>query len=406
MTSAPGGEGLVGGERSAVSKWAPVLVALVFLVALNLRPALTSVGPLLPQIGNEMGLNEGVQGLLGALPLLAFAAISPLVQHPARRFGMERSLLTALAALAVGVLIRSCGGNAGLWAGTIILGSAIAVGNVLVPTIVKRDYRHHVSLATGIYSACIGIGASIASAVAVPLSHSVGWRGSLSFWAIPALLVALLWIRRARNAGQADVAAAATGHPLISVWKQRTAWLVTAFMGLQSTTFYVMVTWLPTIETSAGLSAEQAGLHLFLFQLVGVAAGLTIPRLMRHPDNQRTAAITASVPMVIGVGGLIIAPALSVIWVVIAGLGNGASLVVALTLISLRGRSHHETTQLSGMAQSLGYLFAATGPIVAGYLAEHTGTWQFSLIMIGVLAIVQVVVAVPAGRDRSEPVRG
>lgn len=387
--------------REGASRWwAPVLVALIFLVPLNLRPALTSVGPLLPQIGEDLRVNEGMQGLLGALPLLAFALVSPLVQHPARRFGMERCLLAALVVLAAGVLIRSYTGSVGLWAGTMIVGCAIAVGNVLVPTIVKRDYAGHVSLATGVYSACITIAASVASAVAVPLANSAGWRGSLAFWAIPALVVAVLWIPRARAGGPKQTTSTTIGHPIASVWRQRTAWLVTAFMGLQSTTFYVMVTWLPTIETSTGISPEQAGVHLFLYQIVGVAAGLAIPRLMRRPGSQTAATVTASVPMVIGVTGLLLAPALGAVWAVIAGLGTGASLVVALSLISLRGRSHHETTQLSGMAQSLGYLLAAIGPIVTGYLAEHTGTWRGSLALIGALALVQVIVAVSAGRDR------
>lgn len=389
-------------SRTTITRrWAPVLVALVFLVALNLRPALTSVGPLLPRIGEDLGLNEGMLGLLGTLPLLAFALISPLVQHPARRFGMERSLLAALLLLAAGTVIRSYTGNAGLWAGTMIVGCAIAVGNVLVPTLVKRDYAGHVSLATGIYSACITVAASIASVVAVPLAGSAGWRGSLAVWAILALVVAVLWLPRARAGKPVESTSAAADHPVVSVWQQPTAWLVTAFMGLQSTTFYVMITWLPTIERSTGVSAEQAGVHLFLYQLVGVVGGLAIPRLMRRPDNQIAAAVTASGPMAIGVVGLLSAPALSVVWVVIAGLGSGASLVVALSLISLRGRSHQETTQLSGMAQSLGYLFAAIGPVAAGFIAEHSGNWRASLAMIGVLAIVQIIIAVSVGRDRS-----
>lgn len=382
------------------TKWAPLLVALVFLVALNLRPALTSVGPLLPQIGDEVGLSEGRQGLLGALPLLAFALISPFVQHPARRFGMDRSLLAALIVLALGVVVRSFTGDIGLWLGTVIVGSAIAVGNVLVPTIVKRDYRNHVSLATGVYSACITVAASIASAVAVPLSNAVGWGGSLAFWAIPAIVVALLWTPRAKADAALAASAGAPTHPFVSVWKQRTAWLVTAFMGLQSITFYCMVTWLPSIETSNGTPAEQAGFHLFLYQIVGVAAGLAIPRLMRRPDNQVASAVTASIPMVVGIVGLLLAPVLSVVWTVIAGLGSGAALVVALSLISLRGRSQQETTQLSGMAQSLGYLLAAAGPVAAGYLAEYTGNWHASLAMIGTLAVIQVFVAVFVGRDR------
>ncbi|MFD4669942.1 CynX/NimT family MFS transporter [Lentzea sp. NPDC058450] len=380
---------------------APVLVALVFLVALNLRPTLTTVGPLLPRIGDETGLSEGAQGFLGALPLLAFAAISPLVQHPARRFGVERTLLVALVVLAIGAASRAVFGDVGLWAGTAVAGCAIAVGNVLVPTIVKRDYRDHVSPATGVYSACITVGASVASAVAVPLSHGMGWRGALAFWAVPAVVAAVIWSPRAwlgSPAVPADEAQAA-----VSVWRQPTAWLVTAFMGLQSTTFYVIVTWLPTIEMSEGVPAERAGLHLFVYQLVGVGAGLAIPRLMRHGDDVVRAAVTASVPMVVGVAGLLLMPAWSIVWVVIAGLGTGAALVVALTLISLRGRGQHGTTQLSGMAQSLGYLLAALGPVLAGYLAEHTGTWTASLVLVGVLGVVQVGVALVAGRVPRQP---
>ena len=297
------------------------------------------------------------------------------------------------------MVVRSFTNDAGLWIGTVVLGSAIAVGNVLVPTVVKRDYRDHVSGATGVYSACITVSSSVASGLAVPLASGIGWRGALAIWAVPAMLVALLWVPRAK-ASVPPRPVTVTAEPVVSVWKQPTAWLVTAFMGLQSTTFYVMVTWLPTIEVTAGGSAEQAGFHLFLFQLVGVAGGLAIPQLMRRRDDQVVAAIIASVPMVIGIAGLLVLPGLSTWWAVIAGLGSGASLVVALTLISLRGRGQHETTQLSGMAQSLGYLLAAAGPVVAGFLAEFTGNWHASLIVIGLLAAGQVVVAVFVGVDR------
>ncbi len=377
---------------------AAILAALIFLVAFNLRPALTSVGPLLPQIGADLDLNEGMLGLLGALPLLAFAAVSPLVHFPARRFGLERTLLVALFLLAAGIAVRSFAGTAGLWIGTIIIGSAIAVGNVVVPTIVKRDYPRHVSLATGIYSACIAVTASTASAIAVPVSHNFGWTGALAVWAVPALFVAFLWIPRART----DVQLAATITPdderQRSVWTQGMAWLVAAFMGLQSLTFYFMITWLPTIETSHGVPPAQAGFHLFLYQIVGIVAGLAIPRLMRRPDSQVAAAVTVTVPTLVGVAGFLLLPGLGIVWAIIIGLGSGASLVVALSLMSMRGRTQHETTQISGMAQSVGYLLAAGGPFVAGVLAETTGDWQAPLIMLGVFGTLQLVVAIFVGR--------
>lgn len=376
-----------------------VLVALVFLVALNLRPALTTLGPLLPQIGVDEGIDESVQGLLGSLPLLAFAVVSPFVHHLSKRFGMERSILVALTLLAVGVVIRSFAGTGGLWVGTVVTGSAIAVGNVLVPTLVKRDYSAHVSRATGIYSACITIGASVASAIAVPLSEWIGWRGALAFWAIPAVVVAVIWIPRVRVATSTPGPLANEGDAVSpSVWRQPTAWFVTAFMGVQSTAFYVMVTWLPTIEIAAGMTQHQAGWHLFIYQIVSIPSALLIPLLMRGPRNQVAAALTASVPIFVGVLGLLLLPQLGLLWAIIAGIGSGAALVVALSLISLRGRTQLETTQLSGMAQSLGYLFAALGPVLAGFLAQQTGSWRATLIAFAVLSGVQVLLCFPAGR--------
>ena len=305
---------------SKTASMTPVMVSLVFLVALNLRPALTAVGPLLPSIGAEENLDEGLQGLLGALPLLAFAAVSPLVHLVSRRLGMERTILIALGLLAVGTVVRSYTGAPGLWLGTIVAGSAIAIGNVLVPTLVKRDYVTRISRATSIYSACITISASIASAVAVPLATSTGWRGSLAFWAIPAVVTAVIWLPRARAASPDSDSVLATAVPVGTVWRQSTAWFVTAFMGLQSTTFYIMVTWLPTIETANGNSAQQAGLHLFMYQIVGIVSGLSIPRMMRRPHSQVAAAVTASVPMLVGALGLLLYPGWGIAWAVVGGL--------------------------------------------------------------------------------------
>ena len=382
-----------------MTRSAGLWAALVFLVALNLRPSLTSVGPLLPEIGRDVGLSEGAQGMLGALPLIAFGLFSPLVHRLSGRHGLERPVLGALLILAVAITIRSYGGDAGLWVGTAIGGCAIAVGNVLVPTIVKRDYAGRVSRATGVYSAFLGIAAATASAVAVPLAGATDWQDALAFWAVPAAIVAVLWLPRARAGAPSPAPDPVREGTATSVWRQPTAWWLTAFMGLQSTSFYVMVTWLPTIETDAGISAGTAGLHLFIYQVIGMLAGLAIPSLMR-PHSQVVAAVTASTPMLISALGLIAAPSLGLVWASIAGLGSGSSLVVALSLISLRGRSSSETARLSGMAQSLGYLLAAGGPVLAGYLAEHTGTWTPSLSALAVVVGLQLLVGLRAGRPQ------
>ncbi|MEU4564135.1 MFS transporter [Actinoplanes sp. NPDC023936] len=377
------------------------MTATVFLVALCLRPAITAVGPLLPQISVDEHLGEAAQGLLGALPLLAFALVSPQVHRFARRLGTERAVLAALLVLAAGGVVRSYAGDHGLWVGTAVIGCAIAVGNVLVPVIVKRDYAANVSRATGYYTVCITLAAATASALAVPIAGPTSWRFALSVWSLLALLIAVIWLPRTRaSATPVATPAAPSG---VSVWRQPRAWLITAFMGLQSTTFYMLVTWLPTIEIAGGVSERTAGLHLFLFQGMGIIGGLTIPFLLRHPRHRPLGAVVASLPVLLAIIGLLTAPALAVAWTTIAGLGQGAALVTALTLISLGGRDHAETTRLSGMAQSLGYLLAASGPFLAGLLAERTGAWTASLFLVAGFALLQIAAGAAAARQPGTP---
>ncbi|GAB2613299.1 CynX/NimT family MFS transporter [Kribbella endophytica] len=338
-------------------------------------------------------------GLLGTLPLLAFAFASPLVHLLSRRFGMERTVFVSLLVLAVGTAARPYTGLAGLWIGTVVVGAAIAVGNVLVPVILKRDYAANVSRATGVYTAFITGGAAIASLVAVPIANAAGWRLALAIWGGLAVLVALVWLPRTISPAPVPAAPTTDEAPPVSVWRQPMAWLVTFYMGLQSTSFYLLVNWLPTIEISTGVSERTAGVHIFLFQVFGLIGGLSIPWLMKHPTNQRPGTITASLPILVALLGLLLLPQLALLWVVLAGLGQGAALVAALSLISIRGRSHHETTQLSGMAQAVGYLLAAGGPVAAGLIAEHTGGWDTTLIVFAALAAIQLTLGFAAGRD-------
>ncbi|MEV0802365.1 MFS transporter [Kribbella sp. NPDC050281] len=378
---------------------AALLTATVFLVALCLRPALTAVGPVLPQIGADEQLGEGALGLLGTLPLIAFGLASPLIHRLSRRHGMERAVFVSLLVLAVASVARSYTGLPGLWLGTIVVGAAIAVGNVLVPVILKRDYAGNVSRATGVYTAFITGGAAIASISAVPIADAADWRLALAVWGGLAAVVAVIWLPRQSASVPMPPPDLDEGAAPVSVWRQPMAWLITAFMGLQSTSFYLLVNWLPTIEISTGVSERTAGVHLFLFQCFGLVGGLAIPRLLKHPTDQRAGTITASVPILVALLGILLAPGLIVVWVVLAGLGQGAALVAALSLISIRGRSHHEATQLSGMAQAVGYLLAATGPVIAGFLAERTGNWDATLILFATLAAVQIVIGIIVGRD-------
>ncbi|MFT4185763.1 MAG: MFS transporter [Micrococcaceae bacterium] len=383
------------------ARYATVITALVYLVALNLRPALTSVGPILPELGKELNLGESLQGVLGALPLLAFATISPIVHRFSSRLGIERTIFISLIVLAAGTILRSYAGMTGLWLGTFIIGSAIAVGNVLVPTLVRRDYSGHISLATSIYSACISLAASIASALAAPIAHATNWKVALAFWAIPALVVATLWILRTipkpvfETAPTADEAASDE-----NVWANKTAWILTGMMATQGTIFYTLVNWIPTLEISRGLTANEAGIHLFIYQTISILSGFLVPFLMRNPYSQLPATISATIPLIIGITGLLLVPNLGGIWVAICGIGSGMSMPTVLALISLRGHTTHRTTRLSGMAQSIGYLLAAFGPSLFGYFGEHTGNWKTSLIFLATISIFQLIIAFPAGKEK------
>jgi CP family cyanate transporter-like MFS transporter len=345
-----------------------------------------------------MAMGPAALGLLGALPLIGFALVSPVVSHPARRWGMDRTVLVALVVLVIGCLVRPAGGAGPLWFGTALIGVAAAVGNVLVPAIVKRDFAGRVALATGVYTAVISGSAALASGVAVPLTSITGeWRSTFAAWALlPALAGVLWWVRIRLLPGQ-EVEMAGPTAPRVGLLRSPAAWQLTAFMGLQSFTFYLTITWLPTIEGSFGIPPEVAGLHLLLFQAVGIPVGLLISMGLHRWGNYRAAAMLVSVPMVVAAPGLIIAPELALLWAVLAGMGGGSSLTVAFALIAVRAGSTDDAARLSGMTQSLGYLLAAAGPVVAGVLAARMGTWQPVLVLLGGAGLAQLVVSWWAG---------
>ena len=339
----------------------------------------------------------------------------------------NKVLLWALIALAGGCIVRSLSGESMVWLGTLVIGASIAVGNVLAPAIVKRDFIDNVSFATGAYSACVTAGSALAGLTASAAADALGgWQPALAFWAIPALLAAFLWLLRTKlardiesnQAGEKGSAGkthlermpkstktirpirenAQAKSPLRALLKRPSTWLVTLFMGLQSAAFYTFCNWLPSIAGAAGFSSGEAGVHLFIFQALGIVSGLLIPRFMYLRGNQVRAGLLASAPLLVAALGWLLNPHLSLLWSIFGGIGQGASLVVALTLISLRGRTHAETVALSGFAQSLGYLLAACGPFVFGALKETTQGFEAPLVFMAALATAQCALSFFAGR--------
>ncbi len=378
---------------------ATFLLITVLVVAASLRAAITSVGPLLTLIGNDTHLSKSALGLLGAIPLAAFAIVSPLVQLLVKRFGTERAVLLALVVLTAATVLRSIPGWDGwLWIGTAIIGAAIAVGNVLLPTIVKRDFPNHVAAATGGYVAVLSGFAALASGIALPLGNEFGWRISVGAGALLSLIGAIVWLPRLRH--QVAVKTAAEPPSPGSMWRAPVAWWVAMFFAAQMANFYLLITWLPTIEKHTGQSAVAGGWHLFVFQAAGIVGGLLIPRLMRGRADLRAVSTAVALTMVVAMVGLLLAPALVVLWAIVGGMSAGAALVVGLTFIAARARHTTDAGRLSGMAQSLGYALAMVGPILAGYLLDKTNAWQAPVLLVLVIAVLQLIVGLFAGRDR------
>ncbi|WP_371099086.1 MFS transporter [Streptomyces sp. NBC_01005] len=382
-----------GGQLSAL------LLVGVLLVAANLRAALTGVGPLLPDIGRSTGLSGTWTGLLSTLPLLTFAATSPLVGRTTHRYGAPRTLGLSLAVLAVGLLLRSLPGTFFLFAGTVVVAAAIAYGNVLLPSVVKSTVpEDRISQVTGLYVTAMGFLAAVASGVSVPLADHLpgGWRAALGCWAVLAVLAYAVWAPQYRRTDPATPTYA--GRQRIP-WRSPLAWQVSLFMGLQSLGFYSTIAWLPSIVHDQGVGEAAAGWQLFLFQVVGLVSSSTLPVLTRRWKDQRILAAAASAIGALGFALLAVAPQLAVVSSVLIGFGGGACLVLALAFQGQRAADASQAAALASMAQSVGYLVAALGPLLLGTLHDLTGGWALPLTVLVALTLTQAVVGAGAGRD-------
>jgi CP family cyanate transporter-like MFS transporter len=367
------------------------------LLALNLRPAITAVGPLVGSIQDTTGLSGAAVGLLSGLPLLAFAGFAPLARF-VRRIGLERTLAIAMSMLVVGILLRSSGSTTALFAGTVVLGAGIAVGNVLAPSIIKRDYPERVGSLTTVYALILALSAAIASGLSVPFENVLpgGWRSALALWAIPAAVAALLWARASLHPRQPPPQTDASAKA--SVWHSPLAWCVTGFMGLQSLCFYVVVAWIPLVVQDTGYDPAEGGLLLTGFQLVSVAAGAALPRFLAWRQDQRLLAALSSLSITTGILGLLWHPEWTIAWIVIMGFGSGVCFPLAIAYIGLRSRDHHEAASLSLMAQSMGYLLAAFGPFLFGLAHDLSGSWTLPLWGLAACTLLQSLMGYQGGR--------
>ncbi len=388
-------------RMSSHSRWTNAwLIAGVLLVAVNLRSALSSVGPLVEEIRLATGLSNSLLGLLTTLPLIAFGIISALTPLFTRRFGIGGTLLGAMALLILGIAIRSMESVGALYVGTFLLGVAIAFGNVLLPSIAKRNFDSHSGWITSLYSSAMGVGAALAAGLSYPLTSDfkLGWRGALAVWAIPAILALIVWTPQLRSLKRSEHSRSFK-QSLKDLGASSLAWQVALFMGLQSLTFYVVLAWLPAILISRGYTSSYSGWMLSLSQATGILGSLIVPVVAGRRVDQRGIVVVLLVAEVAGLIGLLM-PQLGwvAVWVSILGFVLGGTFGLALLLIVVRSSTTEIATELSGMAQSIGYLVAATGPFLFGSLFDATGNWSYSLLSLLGIAGLKLCMGLGAAR--------
>ncbi|MGO1174039.1 MAG: MFS transporter [Actinomycetaceae bacterium] len=398
------------GPRSGPSGRELVLALVgVLLVASALRALLTPVGPLLGVLERQTGASTVVLGLLTALPVLAFAVVSPLVHGLSTRFGVERSVFLGLVLVVVGSGLRSV--TSSPWAllgGTAVLGGGIAVGNVLIPVVVKHFFPRRVPEVTGGYMAVQTIGAALAAGLVVPLHDRTGsWQIALGIWVLPAVLALVTWLPRLRTpvvgtpTDARQVNEHGAGHAVDpSPWRSMVGWQVAGYFLVQSAGFYTIINWLPTVSVDLGFTEAEAGSQMFWFMMISLIGNFAAPRLIRVGGDQRFVAVLLPAMIPLPLLGLVHLPQADMLWIAILGIAFGGSMVLSLTLINLRSTGIVGAGRLSSMAQSVAYTGAVCVLVAASLVRDARGAGPDLLWLLGGLAAAQIVVGFLVGRDR------
>ncbi|WP_374106275.1 CynX/NimT family MFS transporter [Streptomyces sp. TRM70350] len=406
---------------SPARAWTTRLVVVgIVLSALNLRPAITSLGALLEEVRDGIGMSGSVAGLLTSVPPLCFAVFGVMAPRLARRFGPGAVVCAGMAAITAGLLIRPyTGGTAGFLAASALALMGIAVSNVLMPVIVKRWFPDRVGSMTGLYSMALALGTSLAAAVTVPITGALGgsWQSGLAVWAALAAVAVVPWIpfvrdrggvrgERSASAGRTSgrerhARAEAASAPGLRITRSRTAWALAVFFGLQATAAYITMGWMAQIFRDAGVPAGTAGLLLAVTMVMGVPLAFVIPRLATRLPQQGPIALALGVCGLAGYAGLYVAPAGGAwAWALLLGVSNCA-FPLALTMVGMRARTGVGVAQLSAFAQSTGYLISIPGPLLVGVLYQHSGGWGVPLALMAALMVPQMAVGLLAGRNRT-----
>ncbi len=361
----------------------------VLLISISLRSPITGVGPLLDQMREQLSLTATQAGMLTTLPLLVLAFFSPIAAKLGRKLGLERALMISIICILIGVFTRSIGSFSTLFSGTLVIAVGIAIANVLLPSLMKRDFPTKVATITSIYVLMMGAGSALSASLAIPIMHLAdslsisfipNWAFALGSMIIFPVIAIFIWVPQMKNhTAPTQDTPELESHSYL--WGSIAAWQITLFLALNSFLMYTFISWLPTILVDSGYSHEKAGLIHGLLQLFTAVPAIIMIPLMAKFQDKRLLSVGLTTLVFCSILGFIFVPNLAVVWAMMFGFGAGGGFILALTLISIRSCDSHQAGALSGMAQCLGYSLAASGPVLIGAIHEYSGSWIQPLIL-------------------------
>ncbi len=391
-------------EIEKVSKTKEILMLLgVIFIASNLRAPLTSVGPVIGEISQSLALSNTTAGLVTTIPLMAFAFLSGMVPRFSRKYGMEFVLLLSLILLSIGLLIRPLGTIVSLFLGAALVGTAITVGNVLMPAFIKNNFPHKVGSMMGIYSVAMNLTAALAAGFSISLGTytAMGWKGSIGIWLVLSLVTIFVWIPQVKKKKVDPIKGNfAVEEQTVNLYKSGLAWAVTVFMGVQSLLFYCLAAWLPKVMQTWGMSVEDSGWILSYVQFAQLPMTFIGAIIASKMNNQKLLALVVGVLFMVGIGGILLFRTdYILLWCILIGLASGLAFSLSMLFFVLRTRSTVQSAELSGMAQSFGYLIAACGPPIFGALFDLSKDWMYSLLFLFIMSVTLLISGIIAGRD-------
>jgi len=389
-------------EETSKMKKLLMLLGIIF-IASNLRAPLTSVGPVIGEINRALSLSNTTAGLVTTIPLMAFGFLSSMVPKVSRRYGMEIVLLASLILLSIGLAIRPYGSLITLFLGAALVGIAITVGNVLMPAYIKSNFQKNVGTMMGIYSVAMNLTAALAAGFSISLGYitNLGWKGSIGVWLVLSITTILIWLPQVKKQ-KVIQATASLGQKEVKVnmYKSKVAWAVTIFMGVQSLLFYCLAAWLPKVAITWGIPKEEAGWLLSYMQFAQLPMTFIGAVIASKLPNQKLLAIGTGILFALGIAGLLIFKVNFIaLWCVLIGTASGLAFSLSMLFFVLRTSSTIQAAELSGMAQSIGYLIAACGPPIFGALFDMSQSWSFSLAFLLIMSGTLIISGGIAGKN-------